>query len=144
MNLKIINNISPNDSKNTQHIHILLTETDHCKSNGAYDLSIKLMEWQAWTNCAPDAYRARSGAQNLWGALILPCEKEKIIRFTNFQLNRLNNEKVTVNSKYYRVLVYFDIYISNGVKTTLSAYDWETFDWEPFKHPRCLIHSNVS
>ena len=41
---------------------------------------------QAWTNCAPDADRARSSVQNLWneldlsGAQILPCKKEKIIR----------------------------------------------------------------
>ena len=35
------------------------------------------------------------------GAYILPCKKEKAIRSTNFQSNRKNNEKVTVNSKYY-------------------------------------------
>ena len=38
---------------------------------------------QAWTNCAPDAYQARSGLQNLWdaldflGAQFLLCKKQK-------------------------------------------------------------------
>ena len=46
---------------------------------------------QAGTNCAPDADRALSGAQNHWdasnflGAYILHCKKEKNIRSTSFQ-----------------------------------------------------------
>ena len=74
----------------------------------------KLNEWiqrlQAWTNYAPDADRARlgMGPQNLWdapnfsGVHILSSQKQKqFIRSTSFQSNRENNEKVTVNSKYY-------------------------------------------
>ena len=37
------------------------------------------MPMQTWTNCAPDADRARSGAPNFSAAYILPCEKEKLI-----------------------------------------------------------------
>ena len=62
---------------------------------------------QAWTNCAPNADRTRSSAQNLldtpekFGAHILHCKKQKTIRSTSFQSNLWNNEKVTVNYKYY-------------------------------------------
>ena len=60
---------------------------------------------QIWTNCALDVDMARLGAENLRdtvnfsGVHILPCKKEKIVRSTNLQWNRKNNEQVTVNSK---------------------------------------------
>ena len=49
---------------------------------------------QAWTNCAPDADRARSGPRNLWdvpdfpGTHILPCKKQKTVKSTNFPTNK--------------------------------------------------------
>ena len=65
-------------------------------TNTDTNLSLK----QAWTNCAPDVDRVRSGEQNLWdvpdfsGAQILPCEKGRIIKSTNSQTNRQKNEKL--------------------------------------------------
>ena len=67
------------------------------------------------------------------GEHILPCQREKTIWSTDFHSNSWNNEKVTVNSKYYHehqrtcdILIKFTYLIASKLLHLLI--DWETFN----------------
>ena len=97
-----------------------------------WKLWAQLVYLQAWTNCAPDTERARSGAQNLWdvpdfsGTHMLPCKKKKTLDLQVFRQIDKSIEKlqwIPSTIMNTNVLGCFDnVYISNAVKTTLSTH----------------------